>query len=539
MTWFASTASENFHIRVGSGGGIQKNVNPHDPAEPWVNIASGTVEDLYGVAWSGFNFLAVGAAGTILRSNADATTWTPVVLGYVGSANLNAVAADNPVYIFCGDGGLLVYSSNGGLTWTEVASGTTESLNGVDVGNAQYIAVGDNETVVVGSIVSTFLEVAANEVVVGQDTPDTKLTALNTQSENMELVDSNADKHYHWLTENLLVTTAGTQANWTANALAIDFTQFNDRLFENSEKLSDSVTLSSGLFHALGFSVSEVVALNEDLLVKVGITIADAITIADNLGHNRLVTIEEQTALQEALKISWFKELLDSIGISDQAVELYRVVQTLIDSVDLADSADGVALSIVTATETVQITDMTSASAVIRELLEDGALFGISLAVDGDVIDAWVINAHHYGASRYEDFNFTSMASSNMGDFAIGPDGVYMLEDSAENTNIVSAYIDTGSMDFETGFLKNVNRVYLGLTADGKMGLKTITDQEVERWYELMPEDSGMHQNRVKLHKGVKSMYWQFRIHNIDGSDFELESLRMPPIILNRRTKHG
>jgi hypothetical protein len=39
----------------------------------------------------------------------------------------------------------------------------------------------------------------------------------------------------------------------------------------------------------------------------------------------------------------------------------------------------------------------------------------------------------------------------------------------------------------------------------------------------------------VKIGKGLRSRYWQFELVNIDGADFDLDTIEFHPVLLTRR----
>jgi hypothetical protein len=103
----------------------------------WHAQNSDTSENLYGVTWSGSQFVAVGT-GAILTSP-DGRTWTaqnsdtPQVL--------EGVTWSGSQFVAVGYSGAIVTSPDG-RTWTPQNSGTSENLYGVTWSGSQFVAVG-------------------------------------------------------------------------------------------------------------------------------------------------------------------------------------------------------------------------------------------------------------------------------------------------------------------------------------------------------------------------------------------------------------
>ncbi len=123
-------------VAVGDGGRILTSPNGMN----WAPRASGTLNGLAGVAWSGEQFAAVGDGGTILTSP-DIVTWKARTSGT--TANLLAVTWGRDQFVAVGYPGTILTSPDG-VTWTTRAS-ETSLLTGVTWGGwgrKQFVAVG-------------------------------------------------------------------------------------------------------------------------------------------------------------------------------------------------------------------------------------------------------------------------------------------------------------------------------------------------------------------------------------------------------------
>lgn len=146
----AVTAVSQTTVAVGDAGTILRST---DTGATWTQVGSGvTGADLNGVsATNNDDFVvAAGDSGTIVRSPDDATTWGAVASGT--TANLNGVATDDLTsygYLVVGDAGTVLRSVDTGVTWAPVASGTTANLRGAHLDDTAGVAlaVGDSGTI--------------------------------------------------------------------------------------------------------------------------------------------------------------------------------------------------------------------------------------------------------------------------------------------------------------------------------------------------------------------------------------------------------
>lgn len=109
---------------VGAGGTILASTGNG----AWTRQTSGTTSDLYSVGGEKGVFLAVG---TIIRSS-DGINWGIVPSGT--TRNLHSGVANNVDLFLVGDGGTVLHSSNGALTWTAIPFPATIDLFAI-VGN--------------------------------------------------------------------------------------------------------------------------------------------------------------------------------------------------------------------------------------------------------------------------------------------------------------------------------------------------------------------------------------------------------------------
>jgi hypothetical protein len=93
---------------------------------------------LFDIAWSGTQFAAVGALGTILTSP-DGITWTTRISGT--NSPLIGITWSGTQFAAVGVNGTILTSPDG-ITWIIRASGTNSSLFGIAWSGTQFAAVG-------------------------------------------------------------------------------------------------------------------------------------------------------------------------------------------------------------------------------------------------------------------------------------------------------------------------------------------------------------------------------------------------------------
>ena len=116
----------------------------------WSVIPSGTLSNLYGVASSSPGvWTAVGDGGAILRSVDGGLTWAGVSSPVADQ--LRAIAFRGNVGLAVGIAGRILRTADGGATWTRGPRPTTKALYSVSLGGNSCVITGEEGTVLIST----------------------------------------------------------------------------------------------------------------------------------------------------------------------------------------------------------------------------------------------------------------------------------------------------------------------------------------------------------------------------------------------------
>jgi hypothetical protein len=155
-----------------------------------------------------------------------------------------------------------------------------------------------------------------------------------------------------------------------------------------------------------------------------------------------------------------------------------------------------------------------------RGLIFEAALTGAgSLSADTttpvstDVTTAWVVNLTTGGHARY----------------------VGALDGSEQ----VDAYALTGVTDFETTQKKITPDLYLYARLSGEVKITRFADEQTEHVGAELTDDgrTGIHRHRDKGPRGLSATAWQYKIENVNGSDFDIKQLEVVPTASLKRVR--
>lgn len=140
--------------------------------------------------------------------------------------------------------------------------------------------------------------------------------------------------------------------------------------------------------------------------------------------------------------------------------------------------------------------------------------------------------------SQYAGYNFNSMCK--FGEVYLGADdnGIVVLDSgNLDRTAKVEAFFELPTTDFGIDLQKRIRSAYVGGEVNGELMLTVKDDDGNARQFSIMPAHSGNQQHSMKtgIGRNGKGRYWMFRIDNVNGSDFSVDSISVLPILMARR----
>lgn len=542
-TWNSTANSPDRYVRVGTGGAIETNDDPTAFDNVWVSQTSGISDDLYAVAWNGFRFVAVGENGVGLTSVDGLNPWAPVTLGV--ATDLYGLAVGGNVFIACGAAGVLLASQTG-LSWTALDSGTTYDLWGITADNAEYIAVGDNDVIIIGLIISTLLDIILSPTVGMSDALDSNAILQVSISEGVRFDDLTNRATFATtpvlvaVTEHFSLLEDGDTDIGGVIESGFDQTSSNLDVAIDERVLLDEVDAwryqgdyAETFFTFLDDSVALSSVESTDQII-VNASGVDSFTLNDRPFINN-EALSDAFALSATLVGAYGRTILEAVGINDAIEALAAFTHVASETIAIGDSSVPIGTMLITLSESVALDDSLSPSQIIEMLVSEGVAFSVALTLDGETYLAWVMNTETFGLTNYENFRFNSMTGFGGEYYATDGDKIYRLGGDDDAGVGINSEFSTRASDFGSDFLKRMERAYFGFRADGQMVLKVVTDEKAEDWYILEHTPDALGESRVKIGKGLEARYWRFRIANKAGSDFHFDSIRLMPMVVKKR----
>lgn len=179
-----------------------------------------------------------------------------------------------------------------------------------------------------------------------------------------------------------------------------------------------------------------------------------------------------------------------------------------------------------------------SANAIMEAVMNSLVMVNSVVEIPGSNGETWAYNIEGGGSSTYTNFEFNSFAKIGDNYYGANADGLFLLEGDDDAGTGIEAAISFGKRDFGTSHQKTVAEVFVGVASDCSLLLKVIADGE-EYIYKAENWSPDLQQQRFKAAKGVKANYLTFELYNINGGDFEIDTVEFTYLPLSRRLSNG
>lgn len=252
----------------------------------------------------------------------------------------------------------------------------------------------------------------------------------------------------------------------------------------------------------------------------------------------------ETIGINEALAIVIREQINEAAAFTETVTTRLAAAETVVESVLLDAVPSGSARMAALVEESFAIGANPATSLHAFEQLIESMSLSMTVHIGDDLYLAWVVNTETRGATTYANFPFNSFCDFDDPKqyYGAADDGIYELEGSTDDGDAITASVRKGLDNLGTGKEKRFPSMYLGYRASGPLVLKVTTVEtdgsRIENWYRIVPRGDGeIREGRIQIGRGLRSVYWDFEIMNVDGADFDFADLKLFPLILDRRIR--
>ena len=139
----------------------------------------------------------------------------------------------------------------------------------------------------------------------------------------------------------------------------------------------------------------------------------------------------------------------------------------------------------------------------------------------------WALNTENNRVTNYTQFPFTALGLFGTNPVGATADGLYLLTGDNDDGQSIDAAFAFGMTDFRNELINNAD-VYVGGDMAGDMEVTIREDgQDDGSIYTLSERERHARGHHAKLGKGFRSRYREISISNVNGGNFDLDSLSL------------
>ena len=306
--------------------------------------------------------------------------------------------------------------------------------------------------------------------------------------------------------------------------------------------VGESVTFEEGLFIIFRMAVAEGIDLSDESTFTY--TAVERVIGAVLLSGLATNVLEASNLVVAALAMQTLADMFDKELVADGVAfaaavsEVVTYVSRLLDGALFAGLPVDTLTMMALVAETVAVAGDTINALEALSLIEEGVSFALRMNVEGEERIAYVINTTTKGVTSYQNYPFNSFAKIGGRFYGMADDGIRELEGSDDDGAPINWRWRLAQSALGTINEKRMQHAYLGFCSNGALRLQVIvTDPKTRKkeahYYKLaaQPADAPV-VGRLGIGQGLKTVYWGFGMEAIDGATFQMDLLRLVPIIL-------
>jgi hypothetical protein len=252
-------------------------------------------------------------------------------------------------------------------------------------------------------------------------------------------------------------------------------------------------------------------------------TVAESIAVSGLLSaiHTLNLSISESGAIVDTLGFAWMDTIAETFAIVDAPTIQWVAMHILTESIVATDTAVGLFNFTDTVTETLAVAAALTLQQTLQDSIEEILNFGITIRLDDEVWEAWVLNTNQFHPSVYSGFDFNSYAVYNNQAFGCREDGIYRLDGTTDNGTTINAGIVLPETDFGSMREKRFRKAYFGISG---------TSPSIRMETDTANVTYTITSSKANIQRNQKGKDWTLKVSGYTDLDF----IELVPIILTR-----
>ena len=410
-------------------------------------------------------------------------------------------------------------------------SDVSETTEAVDTVTAALYFYGDVSESSAGSdsieAHDTFILPVIVESSSSSDTVEcTKWTGANiTVSDSLLLLDAVEFDCYILIAETLGLSDAATSI---LGILIHDYLKAVDIQTVNqsgTKFISEALALSDAAYSALHLSIADTIALADTPTVTL------CLSILEHLRFDELVTaigrlshgVSDTITMQDSLAFGFSQAVSEALSVVDTASVIGALLNSIAESLVLADTATNQANVNLPVSEALTIADTVSSQGVLYNIIYDTLGLNVTVEVDGETWECYVLNTPKFLPSVYSGFNYNSYCVFDNRAYGCKSTAIDELTGDTDNGVAFHTGVQLPETRFGIPNQKRFQKAYVGVSGT-KPKMVMQTEDGSKKVYSIDSE------GEVDTSSALQGKKWRLTVTDFDTLDF----IKLYPVVLSK-----
>lgn len=508
-------------------------------------VNQGWPVDLSSTASASDNFEAVLELPKIeeaLSVSASFDAWSPLVsIGYgaTASSSFGVLSSSTPI-----DDSASVLSSFDVLEANTPFNGDISVSTFFDAMDLSAVLDGSATVSTSFNVSNSYSEIVDDSLSLTED-PFSFFVLYENISENLSLEDSGIAASGVFIADSLFVYD-GTGIGWGVTAessltltdtietilgiivdewLTLTDSQINN--WNGREIVTEPITLYDIASGGKRFSdtIDESIAITDTNLYKLTITVLESLGFADlaNALRSASESVSESMTLTDSPAHALSFLIAETLDVVDASSVIASFIHAIDEGIGLADAASLINRIGVTIADPLVFTETISSKANLYNLIYDTLALNVTVELNGEVWECYVLNTPKFLPSMYSGFDFNSYCVFEGRAFGANSIGIYELTGDTDAGSEIHTGVIFSQTDFDLFNQKKFRKGYLDISGTSP---KIVLETERGQRQTYNVDSNG----KVTVSSELKSKVWTLSI-----ADFEsLDGMKLIPIILTK-----
>lgn len=290
-----------------------------------------------------------------------------------------------------------------------------------------------------------------------------------------------------------------------------------------TKSITESMILNDAAYPALCLSISDTVAAAD------APTVALCLEILEHLWFTELVTaigtlshaVSDTVDAADSVQFGWSQAVSDALAVVDVASIIGTLVGAVTESLVVTETLTGSLTMPIPVTESLTLTDTVASQGVLYNVVYDTLHLSVTVELDGETWECYVLNTPKFLPSVYSGFDFNSYCVHENRAFGMKTNGIYELTGDTDNGVAFHTGVQFSESVFGSANYKRFRKAYVGV--EGTTPKMVMEDENGNKMVYTIDSDG-----EVDASRALKSRKWKLAITDFD----ELSYVKLYPVVL-------